>query len=176
MPARILPCTVWWVTSTPRKWICPLSGGKSPLIRLTSVVLPAPFEPMSASTSRSFTVKFTPSTAWNAPKLLTRSRVTSRSISAAPSPGPETFDRADEPRRQRQHQHDEHHAEEELPVHRVADGERLQVVEDDRADDRPREGAEASEDGHEHDLAGELPEEDVGRREPVERHPEGAGH
>src|SRR5439155_9953 len=154
--------------------ISPLSGGKSPLIRLTSVVFPAPFEPMSASTSRSFTVKFTPSTAWNAPKLLTRSRVTSRSMSAAPSPRPETFHRADEPRRQREHQHDEHHAEEQLPVHRVADGERLQIVEDDGAHDRPRERTEASEDGHEDDLAGELPEEDVRRREPVERNPERA--
>src|SRR5439155_24881563 len=40
----------------------------SDLIRFTSVVFPAPFEPISASTSRSLTVKSTWSTAWVSPK------------------------------------------------------------------------------------------------------------
>ena len=51
----------------------------------------------------------------------------------------------------------------------------LEIVEDDRADDRAGEVAEAAEHGHEHDLAGERPVEDVGRGEPVERHPQDAG-
>src|ERR1051325_3972039 len=174
MPARMRPYTVWCVTSTSRKRISPLSGGKRPLIRLTSVVFPAPFEPISARTSRSFTVKLTPSTARKAPKLFTRSRVTRRSMSAVPPPHPQPLGGADEARRQREHEHHEHHAEEELPVDGVADRERLEVVEDDRADDRARERPEAAEHGHEDDLAGELPEQDVRRREPVERHPERA--
>src|SRR2546425_7635122 len=70
------PCTDSWVTSWPRNRMRPLSGGKSPEIRLTSVVLPAPLEPISASTSRSLTVKSTWSTAWVSPKYLTRFFVT----------------------------------------------------------------------------------------------------
>ena len=51
----------------------------------------------------------------------------------------------------------------------------LEIVEDDRADDRAGEVAKAAEHGHEHDLAGERPVENVGRGQPVERHPQDAG-
>src|SRR5437773_5065020 len=175
IPARIRPWTDSWVTSRPRNRIRPLSGGKSPLIRFTSVVFPAPFEPISASTSRSLTVKSTWSTAWVSPKYLTRSLVTRRLTSALPSPARgEPLRGADDPGGQREHERDQHDPEEELPVHRVADRIGLEVVEDDRADDGPRERPEAAEHGHEDDFAREAPVDDVRRREAVQRHPERA--
>src|SRR6266446_3420794 len=173
IPARMRPCTDSRVTSWPRNRMRPLSGGKSPEIRLTSVVLPAPLEPISASTSRSLTVKSTWSTAWVSPKYLTRFFVTSRLTSAPllPARG-EPARGADDPGGQREHEHDQHGPEEELPVHRVADRVGLEVVEHDRADDGTREGPEAAEHGHEDHLAREAPVDDVGRREAVQRHPE----
>ena len=58
----------------------PLSGRSSPLTTFTRLVFPAPFEPMRASTSPSFTVKSTPSTAWVSPKCLVSFVVWSRFI------------------------------------------------------------------------------------------------
>src|SRR5206468_3169709 len=92
IPALMRPCTDWWVTSASRKRIWPPSGRKSPEIRFTSVVLPAPFEPIRARTSLSLTVKFTWSTACVSPNHFTRSFVTSRLTSTPPpsTPPPST--------------------------------------------------------------------------------------
>src|SRR5919198_1045436 len=175
IPARMRPCTDSWVTSRPRNRIRPPSGGKSPEIRFTSVVFPAPFEPISASTSRSLTVKSTWSTAWVSPKYLTRSLVTRRLTSAPLPPARgEPLRGADDSRGQREHERHQHGPEEELPVHRVADRVGLEVVEHDRADDGARERPEAAEHGHEDELAREGPVHDVGGRETVQRHPERA--
>ena len=51
----------------------------------------------------------------------------------------------------------------------------LEIGEDDAADDRAGEVAEAAEQRGEHDLAGERPVQHFGRGEAVERHPENAG-
>ena len=48
----------------------PLSGCKRPLIRFTRLVLPAPLEPISETTSPSPIAKSTLSTAWVSPKYL----------------------------------------------------------------------------------------------------------
>src|SRR2546423_408258 len=58
----------------------PALGGKSPVIALKSVVLPAPFEPRIAYFSPAPTVSDTSSTARTAPKV----RVTPLRISASP--------------------------------------------------------------------------------------------
>src|SRR5262249_21043533 len=147
IPALIRPCTVWRVTSWSRKRIWPSSGRKSPEIRFTSVVLPAPFEPISARTSRSLTVKFTWSTACVSPNHFTRSFVTRRLTSMSPlEPRRETPGSSDDPGGQREHQTHQHGAEQQLPVDRVADRVGLEVVEHDGADDGPGEGAEPAED------------------------------
>src|SRR2546425_864713 len=219
MPARIRSLTGWWVTSWPRKTIWPSSGFSKPLIRLTSVVLPAPLEPMRASTSPSCTRKSTRSTARNSPNCFTRAFVSSSTLidrrggprygppassseggyaplglprpalgrapaqpwrasgltqdvsSGHPPPRHQPLGRADDAGGQREHEHHENDAEEKLPVHRVADGVALEIVVDDGADDRADEGAEPTQHGHEDDLAGEGPVQDVGRGEAVERHP-----
>src|SRR5689334_6195160 len=74
------------VTSRPSKRISPASGGWTPASALTSVDLPAPLSPTSATTSPGNTVKFAPRSARTRPKLLTMRRASSRgSAMSAPS-------------------------------------------------------------------------------------------
>src|SRR5437667_6461891 len=138
MPASMRPCTDSWVTSRSRNRICPPSGGNRPLIRFTSVVLPAPFEPISASTSRCLTVKFTWSTAWVSPKYLTSSLVTRRLTSASllPARG-EPLRGPDDPGGRRAEEGPQPAPGEGRPVHVVPDGEGFEEVEPDAADDGP---------------------------------------
>src|SRR5947208_6439075 len=68
--------------SSPKKRIVPEEGGKSPVMQLNSVVLPAPFEPRTARRSPGRTVMVTSVSAASAPNM----RVTPRSSSAAPAP------------------------------------------------------------------------------------------
>src|SRR5262249_31843624 len=153
IPALIRPCTDWCVTSTARKMIWPPSGRKSPEIRFTSVVLPAPFEPIRARTSLSLTVKLTRSTACVSPNHFTRSFVTSKLTSVPPlEPGHQARGRPDDPGRQRKHERHQDDAEQQLPVNRVAHRVGLQVIEHDGAHDRPGERAEPAQHGHKHDL------------------------
>src|ERR1700730_2699061 len=70
------------VTSSPKKRMVPEEGGKSPVMQLNSVVLPAPFEPSTARRSPGRTVMVTSVSAASAPNR----RVTPRSSSAAPAP------------------------------------------------------------------------------------------
>ena len=58
----------------PSKRISPPSGGWTPTSVLTSVLLPAPLSPTSATTSCGYTVKLAPRSACTRPKLLTMSR------------------------------------------------------------------------------------------------------
>src|ERR1700682_1742255 len=70
------------VTSSPKKRIVPEVGGKSPVMQLNSVVLPAPLHPSPARRSPGRTVSVTSVSAASAPN----SRVTPRNSSAAPAP------------------------------------------------------------------------------------------
>src|SRR5260370_6763726 len=70
------------VTSSPKNLIVPEVGGKSPVMQLKSVVLPAPLEPSTARRSPGRTVIVPSVSAASAPN----SRVTPRSSSAAPAP------------------------------------------------------------------------------------------
>src|SRR6266403_6217836 len=116
MPALMRSYDVWRVTSLFSNTICPLSGRRRPLTRLTRLVLPAPLEPISASTSPCLTLKSTESTARLSPNDLVSDCVVSRFISARLfHPGRESLDRTHDAGRQRQHEHDQHRPEQELP-------------------------------------------------------------
>src|SRR5262249_22274356 len=172
IPALIRPCTDWCVTSASRKRIWPPSGRKSPEIRFTSVVLPAPFEPMRARTSLSLTVKLTWSTACVSPNHFTRSLVTKRLFDPATSVPPleprgQAAGGPDDPRRQREHERHQDDPEQQLPVDRVAHRVGRQLVKPDGATAGPADRADPAAHRHEHDLAREGPVHDVGRRESV---------
>src|SRR6202522_529855 len=68
--------------SSPKNRMVPEVGGKSPVMQLKSVVLPAPLEPSTARRSPGRTVSVTSVSAASAPN----SRVTPRSSRAAPAP------------------------------------------------------------------------------------------
>src|SRR5580704_11354257 len=70
------------VTSSPKNLIVPEVGGKSPVMQLKRVVLPAPLEPSTARRSPDRTVNVTSVSAASAPN----NRVTPRSSSALPAP------------------------------------------------------------------------------------------
>src|SRR5262245_41835450 len=164
IPALMRSATVAEVMSRSSSRIWPLSGCRCALIRLTSVVLPAPLDPTSDRNSPLLTTKSKPSQARVSPKYFRRFTVLSRITSGLPSCQPLTQlgNGADDAGRQYQHQGDENHAEQQLPIfgrgHRVG----LELGEDDAADDRPGEIAEAAEQRREHDLAGERRIENVG--------------
>src|SRR6476469_6823190 len=60
--------------SSPKKRIVPEEGGKSPVMQLKSVVLPAPFEPRTARRSPGRTVIVTSVSAASAPPAPTANR------------------------------------------------------------------------------------------------------
>src|SRR5579872_3612778 len=115
------------VTSRPAKTIVPSSGVSRPVIRFTSVVFPAPFEPTMETRRSCSTKKSTPSTARLSPKdFLSPCAASSCATSALPA------DAAADPRERAhdafRHPHDEDHqhdAEQHLPVLRAADRVRL---------------------------------------------------
>src|SRR5207253_326932 len=146
------PCTDWFVTSTSPKRIWPPSGRTSPEIRFTSVVLPAPFEPISARTSLSLTVKFTWSTACVSPNHFMRSFVTSRLI-LAPSTSAPPLEACHEPARGPddpggQREHEPHQHADELGA-RLVVADRLERHPEGRVHDHPHQrDAEAERDEH----------------------------
>src|SRR4051794_5459399 len=70
MPRSTASLGPWIVTSLPSNEIVPASGGWIPAIVLTSVDLPAPLSPTTATTSPEWTSKSTSLSAWTGPKLL----------------------------------------------------------------------------------------------------------
>src|SRR6266511_582983 len=73
------------VITRPLKLTLPASGRRWPVMRLKSVVLPAPLGPMMALTEPRGTERLTPPTAWKPSKLLRRSRTSS---TGCPPPEP----------------------------------------------------------------------------------------
>src|SRR5690606_28481401 len=65
---RTRSCTGRSVTSSPNSRTLPVVGGKSPVIALNSVVLPAPLEPRTARRSPALTVRLMSARATSAPK------------------------------------------------------------------------------------------------------------
>ena len=67
MPSRERACGGIAVMSEPSNTMRPVVGATSPVIRLNSVVLPAPLGPITASASPPSTARLTLSTALSAP-------------------------------------------------------------------------------------------------------------
>src|SRR4051812_40449147 len=61
----------------PANWIVPASGGIKPVMTLNSVVLPAPFGPITLKISPGCTARSTPSTAATPPKCRFKPRTSS---------------------------------------------------------------------------------------------------
>ena len=72
MPSAVRRWLGQAVTSWPNSSTCPDDAGKIPVIRLNSVVLPAPFGPMMALRSPGMILRVTSRTACRPPKLLDR--------------------------------------------------------------------------------------------------------
>src|SRR4029079_1227646 len=116
MPMRQRSCGAMPVTSRFLKTTRPASGLMWRVLRLNSVVLPAPLGPMMALIEPVGTVKLTPSTAWKPPKLLRTSRTSSM---RAPFPHEAAANQrygAREAAGEDEEQRDEDGAEDERPV------------------------------------------------------------
>src|SRR5690348_698727 len=149
----------------PAKVMVPESGANTPAIRLNSVVLPAPFGPITAKIAPSGTAKLTSATARRPWKFFETS-VTSRSpaisllrrFAALQAQHP----RDRRPDAVRQHHHDEQKAdavEHPLGARRVEAEIRQQFLqrfghpgEQERADHRPEQRADAPDDRAQDDL------------------------
>src|SRR5262249_54687607 len=74
MPNAVRRWLGHFVTSWPNSMTCPELAGRIPVIKLNSVVLPAPFGPLMAFRWPGMTVSVTPRTAASPPQLLERPR------------------------------------------------------------------------------------------------------
>src|SRR3970040_2090787 len=139
------------VTSRPLKRTCPESGCRWPVIRLKSVVFPAPLGPMMALMPPSGTLTLTPATAWKPSKLLRRSRTSSTARPPAePAPGGRrgTGDAAGED----EEEDDQDHPQDQRPVLGVGDDLLVEPEQRQGAHRRPEEGAHAAQERHHQDL------------------------
>src|SRR5262245_21404808 len=141
----------------PSSVMSPEEGCSAPLMRLTSVVLPAPFGPIRAVRSPGARPKVTSEATTSPPKLL-HSRLTCRSSTMArasprkPRHGP--VDQADEPARQDQDTDDQEAADDEQPMVGVhGGGDVLDRHEHYGADQGPRQARAAADDQHDESIA-----------------------
>src|ERR1700675_4189516 len=152
MPMRQRSCGAMPVTSRFLKTTRPVSGLTWPVMRLNSVVLPAPLGPMMALIEAGGTVKLTPSTAWKPPKLFRRSRTSSMRPLFPHEAVADQRGGAREPAREDEQQGDEDGAEDERPVLRVGHDLLVQPQQHEGAEGGAEEGAHAAEERHDQDL------------------------
>src|SRR5499425_3375891 len=115
MPRRQISCGAMPVTSRSLKRTLPASGRRCPVIRLKTVVLPAPLGPMMALIEPRGTLKLTPPTAWKPAKLLRRPWTSSTGDSGAAAPQEESHRARDAPR-EHEEEHDQDGTQDEGPV------------------------------------------------------------
>src|SRR5215472_11453931 len=167
MPRRQRSCGAIPVTSRSLKRTLPASGRRCPVIRLKSVVLPAPLGPMMALIEPRGTLKLTPPTAWKPAKLLRRPWTSSTGDSRAGAPQ-EQGRRAGDAPREYEEEHHENGPEHERPVLRVGHDLLVEPDERGRAHRGTPEGAHAAEQRHDQDLGGLGPVGEVGEDAAVE--------
>src|SRR5436309_1245090 len=115
--SRQISCGGKPVISRPFSVTDPASGRRCPVMRLKTVVLPAPFGPMIAQMDPLPTVRSTPATAWKPSNAFRTPRTSSTPGSSEPAA--EAAQRPDDAARKREQQDDEQRAEDERPVLRV---------------------------------------------------------
>src|SRR5262245_41640287 len=174
MPMRQRSWGAMPVTSLPLKTTCPASGRRCPVIRLNSVVLPAPFGPMMALIEPAGTVKLTPPTAWKPSKLL-RSWRTSSTAAPPGQPGCNQSGGPGETAGEREEQRDQDGAENQGPVLRIGHDLLVEPDQDERADGGAEEGAHAPEQGHDQHLGGLGPVREVREHAAIEDAEQPAG-
>src|SRR5215471_11666437 len=167
MPSRQRSWGAMPVTSCPRKRTRPASGRRWPVMRLNSVVLPAPFGPMIALMEPAGTVKLTPPTAMKPSKLF----LTSRTSSMATAPGEaarQAEGGAGQAPGKREQQHDQDAAEDQRPVLGVGHDLLVEPDQDERADRGAGERAHAAEQRHDQHLGRLGPVREVREHAAVE--------
>src|SRR5262245_15015985 len=153
MPRRQRSCGAMPVTSRSLKRTLPASGCRWPVIRLKSVVLPAPLGPMMALIEPRGTLKLTPPTAWKPAKLLRRPWTSSTGDSRAGAPQ-EQGDRACDAARKHEEEHHENGPEHERPVLRIGHDLLVEPDEHGCAQSGPPEGAHPAQQRHDQYLGG----------------------
>src|SRR5690606_25947765 len=170
-PRRARSATSWAVMSSSAKRIEPESGLIVPAIWLMSVDLPAPFGPIRAWISPGRRSMLTWSVASSAPKLFTRSEMTSTGSAMALPPRQQ----ADDAAAREQYDAEQGEPQEELPALGDAAQPELQHDEDHRAHDRTEQTPDAAEDDEHDELARHLPGQHGGADEAVEVREERTG-
>src|SRR5687767_1963215 len=142
------------VISSPANLTRPACGLRTLVMRLNTVDLPAPFGPITARISPGSIVKSTRSTATSAPKRRSSPRHSSSGI--FPQQAPKALGR-------KEHEGDEHRAENERPeighLRELVLQEHEEGTAEDRADERPG----PADHDHDEDVTRGQPEEELGR-------------
>src|SRR4051794_39472000 len=113
----------------PPNQIVPDWGRNRPEIRFSTVVLPAPFGPISPCTEPGETARPIPSAARTPPNVrLTRSSVSSIDHGSAPPPPHQGAEERDNPFGQKQDDEQEDHAADQLPIRTRFDADRSHVA------------------------------------------------
>src|SRR5688572_11863455 len=165
IPSRQTSCGAMPVMSRPSRSTEPVSARRWPVMRLKNVVLPAPLGPMMAAICPRATPRLTPPTAWKPSNDLRMSRTSS---TARPQAVPGGVERAHDPARKHEEQHDEDAAEDEGPVLRVRGDLLVEHEEDEGAHGGPVEVAHPAQNGHDEDLGRFGPVREVGEHAAVE--------
>src|SRR3990172_13291555 len=121
MPWRQIRCGGRPVMSSPRKRTLPSSGARNPVSAANSVVLPAPFGPISPAIVPSATSRPAPPPARRPPKIFDSPRTSSTRL--AP---PAQLEQVDEPVGQKADDQDEKAAvDDQRKTRRIGDGARV---------------------------------------------------
>src|SRR4029453_551439 len=174
MPSRQRSWGAMPVTSRSLKRTLPASGRRWPVMRLNSVVLPAPLGPMMALIDPRGTLKLTPPTARKPSKLL-RSPVTSSTRRPPAHPLAEGHEGARDASGEDEEEHHQDGAEDERPVLGVGDDLLVEPDEDGRPEGGAEERAHAPKERHDQDLGGLGPVGEVGEDAAIEDTEEAAG-
>src|SRR3954451_19052423 len=133
----------------------PPSGASKPEIWLISVVLPAPFGPITACNSPGRTSSVTLSVTRSPPKFLVRPSISS--TGSATAHPPQLRHKSDQSAGREHRDQDQQRPEYDLPVLGDAGQPFLGEQKRGRAEDRTVEGSHAAEDHHDEKITGALP-------------------